>query len=153
MEKQTMWFYVRWDDNECSFVPSQVLNRMAPDKVIQYYEGILQFQPGPENKDTPRGTDHLLKNLGSSGGIMDRQVKEELQSKPPQQQTPQQPQPPQQKSAPSPRPPPQQPPANKAPPTFRTMNCTGCNILLQYPDGTKAIKCPVCNTVMAALYN
>jgi hypothetical protein len=24
---------------------------------------------------------------------------------------------------------------------------------LQYPEGTKAIKCPVCNTVMQALYS
>lgn len=155
MDKQTMWFYVRWEDNECSFIPAQVLNRMAPEKVIQYYEGILQFQPHPDNKDTVRGTERLLKSLGTSGGIMDTQVKTELrQSKGLHQQQPQHPQPPA-KPSPTPRQPSQQPQqqATKQQSPFRTMHCTGCNILLQYPEGTKAIKCPVCNTVMPVAHN
>jgi LSD1 subclass zinc finger protein len=147
MDKQTMWFYVRWDDNECSFIPAQVLNRMAPDKVIQYYEGILQFQPAPENKDSIRGTDRLLKSLGSSGGLVDRQVKDEIRQNKPHHPPPQQ----QNKPTGPTRPPQPKPPQAGGP--FRTMNCTGCNILLQYPEGTKAIKCPVCNTVMQALYS
>jgi len=37
-------------------------------------------------------------------------------------------------------------------PGFVTVNCTGCLILLQYPEGTKSkIKCPACNTIMHPL--
>lgn len=152
MDKQSMWFYVRWDDDECSFIPAQVLNRTSPEKVIQYYESILQFQPSPEIKDTIRGADRLLKNLGSSS-IMDRQVKEEMRQNkaapPPQ---PKQTNPPRQPHQQQHQPQPQQTQPPKAPTQnpFCTMNCTGCGILLQFPEGTKAIKCPVCNTVMAA---
>lgn len=135
MDKQTMWFYVRWDDSETSFIPAQVLNRMAPDKVIQYYENRLQFRSSPD-KDNVRGTESLLRTLGTSGA-MDTSVKNDLRNN---------------KPSPTPQPKPN-PPKQTTPPTlvkqhYRTSHCTGCQILLQYPEGTKAIKCPVCNTVM-----
>jgi len=155
MENKVMWFYVRWEDNECSFVPATILNRISPEKVIQYYESILQFQPTPE-KDIERGTEKLL---SSGNSLMDasvnRAIREQERRKP----------------SPSRDPPPNNNTSNvgssstggsgssepivKRPfiqgqKNFRTMNCTGCSILLQYPEGTKAIKCPVCNTVMHA---
>lgn len=114
MEGKTMWFYVKWDNNQASFIPARVLNRFAPNKVIQYYESILQFQPGPE---------------------------EEQPNKPVK--TPPLP------NKPQPKPTNQNhPPVVEIRPNFHTIHCTGCSILLQYPDGTKAIKCPICNSIM-----
>jgi len=125
MDNKTMWFYVKWDSNDTSFVPARVLNRFAPSKVIQYYESVLQFQPGP-------GPDKSKVNLPQRPELKKHE--------------PQPPQPPQQ----PPQPPPQQThPLANPPPLFHTTNCAGCSILLQYPEGTKAIKCPVCNSVMA----
>jgi len=141
MENKVMWFYVRWEDNECSFVPATVLNRISPDKVIQYYEGILQFQPTPD-KEVERGAEKLLSN-GTS--LIDTSVNRALQE---QRRKPS----PSRATEPPANPPNNQEPAKRFAPgkSFRTMNCTGCSILLQYPEGTKAIKCPVCNTVMHA---
>jgi LSD1 subclass zinc finger protein len=110
MEDKTLWFYVRWGNNECSFIPAQALNHFAPAKVIQYYEGLLQFQPGTEKEQPPK------------------------QTKPPVQRN----------MAPT-KPQPQLQPRTSP---YNTMNCSGCDVLLQYPEGTKAIKCPVCNTIM-----
>jgi len=44
LEQKKLWFYVKWEGGEKSFVPSYVLNRLSPDKVIQYYENILEFR-------------------------------------------------------------------------------------------------------------
>eukprot|EP01126_Amoeba_proteus_P001597 TRINITY_DN10477_c0_g1_i1.p1 TRINITY_DN10477_c0_g1~~TRINITY_DN10477_c0_g1_i1.p1 ORF type:complete len:184 (-),score=35.15 TRINITY_DN10477_c0_g1_i1:264-815(-) len=163
-EDGMVWFYVKWSDTvEPSFVPSSAMNRIAPDKVIQYYERILQFQPGTENPCAKNPTSPTINNNlnhvnGSSERLNSREEDVKLPKSPslPLKQL----QPPQtphlQPSPPSQHQPPQpqgnmQPSQRQTRLSFRTMNCTGCSILLQYPEGTKAIKCPVCNTVMGAL--
>lgn len=145
VEEKVMWFYVKWEDGEHSFVPATILNRIAADKVIQYYEGILQFQPAPQTEAPDgRGVDKLLAN---SNVLMDtnvnRVLKEQRKKSPPRME------PPTTNNNPAPNNNPADP-KRYGQKSFRTMNCTGCNILLQYPEGTKAIKCPVCNTVMHA---
>lgn len=47
------WFFVKWEGGENSFIPANVLNRIAPEKVIQYYESVLQFLPNPNPKEDP----------------------------------------------------------------------------------------------------
>lgn len=47
LDGKVMWFSVKWEGGETSFIPANVLNRIAPEKVIQYYESILQFLPNP----------------------------------------------------------------------------------------------------------
>jgi hypothetical protein len=39
-----MWFFVKWEGGSTSFVPARQLNKIAPNKVIQYYESIVQYQ-------------------------------------------------------------------------------------------------------------
>jgi len=47
-----LWFYVQWESEMRSFIPARVLNKIAPEKVIEYYEGLLTFQPDKEKKPT-----------------------------------------------------------------------------------------------------
>lgn len=145
MDAKVMWFYVRWEDGECSFVPATVLNKISPDKVIQYYESIMQFQPAdpeaPIPEPKPRPETKLTREPESRKPPTPPRTKMEENVPPPNVDS-------RSASADSKRPAPAFTPGPTK--SFRTMNCTGCNILLQYPEGTKAIKCPVCNTVMHA---
>jgi hypothetical protein len=46
------WFLVSWMDfDKPSYVPAPVLHRLAPDKVIQFYEARLKFQKNGESND------------------------------------------------------------------------------------------------------
>jgi len=182
LDGDSLWFFVRWEDGENSFIPAKILNKIAPGKVIKFYESRLQFSAGPppgvkkeENFPAGIGMENLQKRIPPGGDIIDklpsRILAEEQQqnsvgnannsnSAPP---------PPLKKQKISnsepfinhtqtpPPPTPPTPTSNSGPisqknpqKNFRTMNCTGCMILLQYPEGTKAIKCPACNTVMQA---
>jgi len=171
IDNQTLWFYVKWGDKDCSFIPAKVLSKIAPEKVIKYYESILTFnpskkediftldslQPIPDDTTTtktPTTTNRLHTQRENRPRLLPQ-----TQLQPPQPPTQLlQPQPPQPQLT---LPPPKKekndfnlPPNNNGlkpgPKSYRTMNCTGCIILLQYPEGTKAIKCPACNTVMQA---
>jgi LSD1 subclass zinc finger protein len=45
LDGKSMWFCVRWIGGETTFIPANILNRIAPNKVIEYYESIVQFAP------------------------------------------------------------------------------------------------------------
>jgi len=169
MDNQTLWFYVRWGDKECSFIPAKALSKIAPEKVIKYYESILNFNP-TKKEETSFGLDslqHLPDGDKTANRLLTQRENRprllpqtQLQSPQPQPQLIQ----PQQSQPQLQQPPPLQTKKDKnndfllpsssnngqKAKSFRTMNCTGCSILLQYPEGTKAIKCPSCNTVMQA---
>jgi len=161
----SLWFYVQWDSTSKSFVPARVLNKIAPDKVIEYYESVLTFQPDkitepdklkeesqptdmqtdtPQKQDEPKtSSTPSLEPSKNSLNIDQTQHKDE---KPFPIRQPHKPQKPNQPLPQSQTIPPAKPSG------FVTVNCTGCMILLQYPEGTKSkIKCPACSTIMHPL--
>lgn len=154
LDGKVTWFFVKWEGGENSFIPANVLNRIAPEKVIQYYESVLQFLPNPNPKEDPekgneeneedsgphkmsrtessadrrnsKGSSGSSGSIGSSGN--NRSNRKSIDPdhsnlhfvQPKVSRTTQ----------------------------FKKINCVGCQILLQYPEGTKVIKCPSCNTIM-----
>jgi len=158
LEGKVMWFSVKWGGGEKSFIPAHVLNRIAPEKVIQYYESVLQFLPNPnptnkqtldsENKEGPDDWDESnppqkfsrtessdrrnvpmnnINNNNNKGGSRSRRTPDELGSMT------------------------FVPPKVNRTTQFKKINCSGCSILLQYPEGTKVIKCPSCNAIMSVV--
>jgi len=185
IDNESLWFYVRWEDNDCSFVPAKILHKIAPTKVIKFYENRLQFASSPNTKkEDPTGVENLQLRIPNGGDIVDkltsrmfaeRQIEEQQREQQllllQQQQPPPQPQQPSRDGPPrigtnipssSQGVPPLKKPKTEFPgnpnngipkagqKNFRKMSCTGCGILLQYPENTKAIKCPACSTVMHA---
>jgi len=153
MDKNRLWFYVQWEDenDEFAYVPASIVNKIAPDKVIKYYESILTFpSSSPAAKEEAIGVDKLQKRVSDSitdkkvNWQIDRERAKERERERERQsqlmgnglktQTQTQSTLMQQLAQKTFRP--------------RTMNCTGCNVLLQYPEGTKVIKCPKCHAVM-----
>jgi LSD1 subclass zinc finger protein len=45
LDGKSMWFCVKWVGGETTFIPANIINRIAPNKVIEYYESIVQFAP------------------------------------------------------------------------------------------------------------
>jgi LSD1 subclass zinc finger protein len=163
LEGKVMWFSVKWGGGEKSFIPAHVLNRIAPEKVIQYYESVLQFLPNPNPKDdaenkegsdmreendwdesTPQkfsrtessdrrnvplnnNNNNNNNNKGGSRSSRERRTPEELNSMT------------------------FVPPKVNRTTQFKKINCSGCSILLQYPEGTKVIKCPSCHAIMSVV--
>jgi LSD1 subclass zinc finger protein len=160
LEGKVMWFSVKWGGGEKSFIPAHVLNRLAPEKVIQYYESVLQFLPNPnpkEGENNKEGADdwdesnpaqkfsktessdrrsvpmnntnnnNNSANKGGSRSSRTSRAPEELGSMT------------------------FVPPKVNRTTQFKKINCSGCSILLQYPEGTKVIKCPSCNAIMAVV--
>lgn len=149
LDGRVMWFCVKWETGEHSFIPSHVLNRIAPEKVIQYYESILHFEPKPEGEDKEeKGIERLNEQINDNGeSMVDPSVTELEQNLAAKQQREQ---------LRTPAPSNNNKPRNNEPPRTggsgvqnHTMKCGGCRIMLQYPEGTKAIRCPMCNHVMA----
>lgn len=136
LDKDTLWFYVQWDNSKTSFVPSTIVNKIAPDKVIAYYEGILTFSPTPREV---LGKDALKKKVSST--VTDKKVAEkQLKEKEKQQQLQQLQQVQRQNGIKEAKQPPQ--------PTKVTMKCVSCSRALQFPSSAKTIKCPLCSTTM-----
>jgi len=181
LDNESLWFYVRWEDNDCSLVPSKILHKIAPAKVIKFYENRLQFASPNNKKEEPTGVENLQLRIPNGGEFVDkltsrmlaeRQIEEQREQQLlllQQQQQQQQPardgpnrigtnitssQGPPLKKIKTDFPPTSSPnngiPKAGQQKNFRKMNCTGCGILLQYPENTKAIKCPACSTVMHA---
>jgi len=154
LEGKVMWFSVQWGGGEKSFIPSHVLNRIAPEKVIQYYESILQFLPNPNPNPTPNAKDDAENKEGS-----DIREDNDWDESNPQKlsRTESSDRGRLKGSRPSRRAPEDVSSMTFVPPKvsrttqFKKINCTGCTILLQYPDGTKVIKCPSCNTIMSVV--
>lgn len=86
---------------------------------MKYYESRLQFLPSPPDPTAPVGLSTLLHKSKEE----ERSFVDQKPNKPKQQ---------------PPAPKPQAPQRNAASfqKRFRTMNCQGCQILLQYPEGT-----------------
>jgi len=173
-----LWFYVQWDSEAKSFIPARILNKIAPEKVIEFYEGLLTFQPDKEKKPLDldklqeQSTDMQVDSSQKKQPMSpEAEVKPETptslsrESKPEQKHGAEQ--------APQPKDEERKPRKQlytkhqqqqhqhsfqqqllqqQLPKNYHTMNCTGCQILLQYPDGTTAkIKCPACHAIMQAL--
>jgi len=183
-----LWFYVQWDSETKSFIPARVLNKIAPEKVIEFYESVLTFQPDKDRKqldleklnqeflsdipsdsqkkppispdietkpEVPSSIQKELKSDTRQAPISDQpttpsQSKDEERTKHRKQLFSKQQQ--QQQHLLQQQLLQQQLQIQQPKPPYHTMNCTGCNILLQYPDGTTAkIKCPACHAIMQAL--
>jgi len=144
MDKDSLWFYVRWDDNKTAFVPAHILNKIAPDKVISYYEGILSFSSTP-GETTPIGKESVRKRVANTimdrkvGKVVEKQLKEQEKEKEKQKQKQLQQQQQQQNGKSDPK----QATANKL-----TIQCLNCARTLQFPSTAKMIKCPLCSTTM-----
>jgi len=136
MDKDTMWFYVRFDDNSFSFIPSQILNKIAPEKVISYYENILTFSS--QHADLPQGKDTIQKRVSDT--IMDRKISTAVETKRQKEKEKQK----------------QNGSKSKQPvQTVKrsSMKCQNCSTLLQFPETAKLIKCPVCLAIMQAQFS
>jgi len=140
LDKDTLWFYVRWDNNKTALIPASILNRLAPDKVINYYEGILTHSSTPKEV---LGKEGLRKKVSTS--ITDKKVAEkQLKEREKQQQLRQLQQAQRQNGTKSDSK--QTAPAQQA--AKVTMKCVSCSRVLQFPSTAKTIKCPLCSTTM-----
>jgi len=160
LDGKSMWFCVKWEGGETSFVPSNVINRIAPNKVIEYYENIVKYIPQVESetdvkvKEEVIGIENLNGFITTNGRnepmidsnvnrllerreILDRPViqREDTRSERNRGNSGQRF---------------NERPVNKpkTPAAVKTMHCTGCGIKLKFPGGTKLIKCPACNHIM-----
>lgn len=107
---------------------------------MKYYESRLQFLQTPPDPNAPVGLNSLIK---SSEPLVE-QPKPKPKTVPPPKTVPQ---------PNKPQPPRPQPGTGSLPPKrLRTMNCQGCHILLQYPEGTKIIRCPKWSVVSASRF-
>lgn len=54
MVNSQLMFYVKWANSSIyALVPSSIVNKAAPAKVIQFYEARLSFDPSPLQQDQP----------------------------------------------------------------------------------------------------
>jgi LSD1 subclass zinc finger protein len=165
LDGKSMWFCVKWEGGETSFIPANIINRIAPNKVIEYYESIVSYIPQnrEENemakvKEEVVGVGNLNQLINSTGlnePMIDSSVnrilaRREILDRPVIQRN----------DRLSER---NRGDDNfrdntieklsiqnksKSPAIVKTMHCTGCGIKLKFPGGTKLIKCPSCNHIM-----
>jgi len=188
IEEQKLWFYVKWEGGEKSFIPAHVLNRIAPDKVIVYYENILEFRQAPTkdneegktiryrpNREEEKAADnekekteefkpdetYSSKELSNMADSKERELSERDKLRTRSQHSSNYNQKyginkttdikvenqNEEKNSDK-----NQDKRWSAPlkDGFQTRNCTHCDVLLQFRPGvgTKAIRCPVCQTIM-----
>jgi len=164
LDGKSMWFCVKWEGGETSFIPANIINRIAPNKVIQYYESIVSYHPLEENeevkvKEEIIGVENLTQFINSNGRndpmidstihkilerreILDRPViqREDRERNRGGDHNNNNNNKDIERQAIQNKP--------KSPAIVKTMHCTGCGIKLKFPGGTKLIKCPSCNTIM-----
>jgi len=157
LDGKSMWFCVKWEGGETSFIPSNIIQRIAPNKVIEYYENIVQFVPQIEESELVKVKEEVVgvENLnefiasGRNEPMIDSNVnrileRRQILDRPVIQRDDRERNRGESNRISFERP--QNKP--KSPAIVKTMHCTGCGIKLKFPGGTKLIKCPSCNHIM-----
>lgn len=183
LDGKSMWFCVKWEGGETSFIPSNIIQRIAPNKVIEYYESIVQFSPlnqqnenniennnennnnndekeklvkvkeekkDEEKKEEIIGLENLNRSIinGNGDALIDSQVVvllgriEVTEDRPIKQKEKENRE--KEKNRDSQK-------SNKNAKVMKTIHCTGCGVKLQFPTGTKLIKCPSCHHIMQTI--
>jgi len=163
LDGNSMWFCVKWEGGETSFIPSNIINKIAPNKVIEYYENIVQYEPQIEGEPEQakvkeeevigiENLNGLINTTGRNEPMIDSKVsrileRREILDRPVMQRDDvrnerNRVENNSQRYV--------ERPANKSKTSavVKTMHCTGCGIKLKFPGGTKLIKCPSCNHIM-----
>lgn len=178
LDGKNMWFCVKWEGGEISFIPSNIIQRIAPNKVIEYYESIVKLGPQidqPEennnnnnsNNNDENNNEKLVKvkeeiigleslnevimagdgdsfidsqvvRLQGRMEILDRPQQKELEKENREKEKNREVQKPSSNSS-------------KQKVAVKTIHCTGCGVKLQFPAGTKLIKCPNCSHIMQTI--
>jgi LSD1 subclass zinc finger protein len=165
LDGKSMWFCVKWAGGETSFIPANIINRIAPNKVIEYYESIVSYVPHVTEEtelvkvnEEVVGLGNLNDFINSTGRndpmidsnvnrilerseILDRPVHRDERNRGERENN--------NNSI-------ERPVVNKPKSSAvvaKTMHCTGCGIKLKFPGGTKLIKCPACNHIMQTANN
>eukprot|EP01125_Pyxidicula_operculata_P001350 TRINITY_DN1124_c0_g1_i2.p1 TRINITY_DN1124_c0_g1~~TRINITY_DN1124_c0_g1_i2.p1 ORF type:complete len:197 (-),score=45.13 TRINITY_DN1124_c0_g1_i2:106-696(-) len=123
LDEEQLHFYVRWESGESSFIPSKILNKLSPDKVIQFYEKKLTFKPQSKGDDIKSGVDNMKQKLSPGGTYLDKSVASQQHDR-------------------------LLLPTKNLLPGHKTTVCTQCSTLLQFKEEMTAIKCPSCSTIM-----
>jgi LSD1 subclass zinc finger protein len=161
LDGKSMWFCVKWESGETSFIPASIINRIAPNKVIQYYESIVSYIPQMTEepakvKEEVIGVANLTQFINSTGRnepMIDSSVsrileRREILDRPVVQREDRE----RNRGGGSDNRENTFSSSNqnkpKSPAIVKTMHCTGCGIKLKFPGGTKLIKCPSCNHIM-----
>jgi LSD1 subclass zinc finger protein len=165
LDGKSMWFCVKWAGGETSFIPSNIINRIAPNKVIEYYEGIVSYVPHvTEEKELVKVKDEVvglgnlnafINSTGRNEPMIDSNVnrileRREILDRPVVQRDDRERNSGERENTNNSVNSFERPVASKpkSPAVVKTMHCTGCGIKLKFPGGTKLIKCPSCNHIM-----
>jgi LSD1 subclass zinc finger protein len=176
LDGKSMWFCVKWAGGETTFIPANIINKIAPNKVIEYYESIVKFAPQIEPnevrvKEEVIGVGNLNDRIISAGRnepMIDSRVSQILQRREildrpvmlredrernrdrEDRQTKQPVQQQKQNNTINNN-------NNNKPKVqvstgpdvvHKIMHCTGCGIKLKFPLGSRLIKCPACQHIM-----
>lgn len=170
LDGKNMWFCVKWEGGEVSFIPSNIIQRIAPNKVIEYYESIVKLgpqidQPEENNNNTNNENNEKLVKVkeeiigleslnevimgGDGDSFIDSQVvrlqgRMEILDRPQQKEL-------EKENREKEKNREVQKPSSKQKVAVKTIHCTGCGVKLQFPAGTKLIKCPNCSHIMQTI--